>query len=136
MKVTYQKFLEIFNTLSNQKIEREDKFGSAVVSLLLDYKDIYKKYYQKCFSINLACAYEEPGTLIVPKDAQGNFLYTKVGRVKRESELRILHEETEVDIPVCIIPLTDDLKVKLDIFTLNVLTGILFDRSETAQPKI
>lgn len=126
MKVTYEKFLEIFSILSNVDIHKEDKFHYAVMKLLQSYKGIYKKYNQKCFDINLKFAYEDPITRIVQKDAKGSFIYTKEEMQKREEALRVLHEQGEVEIPVYLIELTEDLKSRLDFFSLAALQGILF----------
>jgi hypothetical protein len=120
IKVTYERFLEIYALLRNVDIKAEDKFQLVVIDLVEEYKQIYKDYNNKVKRINLQYAFEDPTTKIVHRES-----FTKENEIKREDALNELNERL-VDIPVCPIDLTPELKQRLNPYSIFLLKGILF----------
>jgi hypothetical protein len=138
IKTSYERIFEVVDTLGAVPLP-EGKFKYAVMKNSIKFNNVYKKYQEQTFDINLEnCqVYEEgekKGTIM--KDEKGNFCFTKEGTKAKEKAVRALRTASDgVDFDPYYAALTDEVAKQLGVSVIEALAGIII-RDEDANAAI
>lgn len=130
-KLTYSECIEVFNVINKIDLSTDTKLKHSVIKLLKGTKKIADEYSEKVSDINIEYCYaDEKG--IIQKDAQGGFVFQKEDLKKREKAIKDLNKEI-VEIEIFNLPVTEELKKSINLYSIDLLRGILFEAEESTE---